>query len=110
MSTGNINLMYRQKYINSFEALPFKLKSFKMFPNYKYPESVLYSSPSLQDLCKSAGISTFPRTKWYGGKDIGLDLFYMHSLSITLYLFLNFIFSTLTSRIGGKFAKYIICG
>ena len=56
-------------YINSFEAPPVKLKnkSFKMFLNCKYPESVLYSSPSLRDLCKSAGISTFPRTKWYGG-------------------------------------------
>ena len=110
MSTGNINLMYRQKYINSFLPVKLKNKSFKMFPDCKYPESVLYSSPSLQDLCKSAGISTFPRTKWYGGKDIGLDLFYMHSLSITLYLLLNFVFSTLASRIGGKFANYIIFG
>ena len=67
MSTGNINLMYRQKYINSFLPVELKNKSFKMFHNCKYPESVLYSSPSLQDLCKSAGISTFPRTKWYGG-------------------------------------------
>ena len=67
MSTGNINLMYRQKYINSFLPVELKNKSFKMFHNCKYPESVLYSTPSLQDLCKSAGISTFPRTKWYGG-------------------------------------------
>ena len=110
MSTGNINLMYRQKYINSFLPVDLKNKSFKMFHNCKYPESVLYSTPSLQDLCKSAGISTFPRTKWYGGGRHWIGFFYAHSLSTTLYLLLDFVFSTLASRIRGKFAKYIICG
>ena len=56
------------------------------------------------------GSQLFREQSGTGGEDIGLDLYYVHSLSITLYLLLDFVFSTLASRIGGKFAKYIICG
>ena len=45
----------------------------EQFGKRAHRRSVLYSGPSLQDWCKSAGLSTSPGTKWGGGKS---DLFF----------------------------------